>query len=115
MLICLVIKTLNPVVTELFIRRRKLNIPLVFFTQFYLVVPKIVRLTSTNYVIMKILNKRGLQQMAFNHSSVTDFKDFMNLHKKFTAKSHLFSIVDATLTLDNTLHFRKNLLEKYIS
>ena len=99
MLICLVIKTLNPVVTELFIRRRKLNIPLVFFTQFYLVVPKIVRLTSTNYVIMKILNKRGLQQMAFNHSSVTDFKDFMNLYIM-------------TLTLDNTLHFRKNLLEK---
>ena len=86
-----------------------------FFTEFYLAVPKNARLTSTNYVIMKILNKRGLQQMAFNHSSVTDFKDFMNLHKKFTAKSHLFSIVDATLTLDNTLHFRKNLLEKYIS
>ena len=36
-------KTLNPTVTELFIRGRKLNISLVFITQFYFAKPKNIR------------------------------------------------------------------------
>ena len=86
MLICLVIKKPNPIVTELFIRGRKLNISLVFITQSYLAVPKSIRLNSTHYLIMKIPNKRELQQMPFNHSSDIDFKDFMSLYKKCTAE-----------------------------
>ena len=39
---------------------------------------------------MKILNTRELTQIAFNHSLDIDFKDFMNLYKKYTAKSHAF-------------------------
>ena len=62
-------KKLNPVVTELFIRGRKLNISLVFITQSYFKVPKDVRLNSTHFFIIKIPNKRGLQQTALNHSS----------------------------------------------
>ena len=54
-------KKLNSVVTELFIRGRKLNISLVFITQSYFKVPKDVRLNSTHFFIMKIPNKRGLQ------------------------------------------------------
>ena len=53
----LINKRLNPVVTELFIRGGKLNISLVFITQSYFVVPKDIRLTSTQYFIMKIPNK----------------------------------------------------------
>ena len=49
---------LNPIVTELFIRDRKLNISIVFITQSYFKVPKDVRLNSTHFVIMKIPNKR---------------------------------------------------------
>ena len=64
-------KKLNPIVTELFIRGRKLNISLVFITQSYFAVPKYVRLSSTQYFAMKIPNKRELQHFAFNHSSVT--------------------------------------------
>ena len=60
-------KKLNPIVTELFIRGRKLNISLAFITQSYFVVPKNIRLNSTHYFIMKIPNKRELQQIAFNH------------------------------------------------
>ena len=60
-------KKLNPVVTELFIRDRKLNISIVFITQSYFKVPKDVRLNSTHYFIMKIPNKRQLQQIALNH------------------------------------------------
>ena len=68
-------KKLNPVVTELFIRDRKLNISNVFISQSYFKVPKDVRLNSTHFFIMKIPNKRELQQIALNHSSDTDFKD----------------------------------------
>ena len=55
---------LNPVVTELFITGRKLNISIVFITQSYFEVPKHVRLNSTHFFIMKIPNKRELQQTA---------------------------------------------------
>ena len=48
---------LNPIVTELFIRDRKLNIFLVFITQSYFKVPKDVRLNSTHFFIIKIPNK----------------------------------------------------------
>ena len=75
-------KKLNPIVTQLFIRGRKLNISLIFITQSYFTVPKNIRLNSTHYFIMKIPNKRELQQIALNHSSDTKyFKDFMNLYK----------------------------------
>ena len=53
-------KTLNPVVTELFITGRKLNISIVFISQSYFKVPKGVRLNSTQFFIMKIPNKREL-------------------------------------------------------
>ena len=61
-------KKLNLIVTELFIRGRKLKISLAFITQLYFKVPKDVRLNSTHYFIMKIPNKRELQQIALNHS-----------------------------------------------
>ena len=43
-------KKLNPVVTELFIRGRKLNISIVFITQSCFKVPKDVRLNSTHFL-----------------------------------------------------------------
>ena len=73
-------KKLNPVVTELFLRRRKLNICIVLITQSYFKVPKDVRLKSTHFFIMKIPNKRELQQIATNHSSDIDFKYFMRIY-----------------------------------
>ena len=78
---------LNPIVTEVFIRGRKLNIFIVFITQSYFKVPKDVRLNSTHFFIMKIPNKRELQQIALNHSSDIDFKYFIKIYKKYT-KDH---------------------------
>ena len=101
---------LNPIVTELFIRGRKLNISVVFITQSYFKVPKDVRLNSTQFLIMKIPNKRELQQIALNHSSDIDFKDFMNIYKKCTKEPYSFLVNDTTLPSDNPLRFRKNLL-----
>ena len=61
-------KNLNLVLTELSIRGRKLKISFVFITQSPFAAPKIIRLNSTHYFIMKIPNKRHFQQTAFNHS-----------------------------------------------
>ena len=61
-------KKRNSLVTELFIRGRKLNISIVFITKSNFSVPKKIRLNSTHYFIMKIPNIRALQQIAFNHS-----------------------------------------------
>ena len=68
-------KKLYPIVTELFIRGRKPNISLIFITKSYFAVPKDIRLNSTQYFLMKISNKRELQQFSYNHSSDIDFKD----------------------------------------
>ena len=98
-------KELNPVVAELFIRGGKLNISPVFIRQSYFAGPKNIRLNSTHYFIMKILNKRELQKIAFNHSSDIDFKDIINLYKRCTAKLYSFLVIDATLASDNLLRF----------
>ena len=71
---------LNPLVNELFIRGKKLNISLVFIIQSHFAVPKNIRLNSTYCFVMKIRKKRELQQIAFNHSSDINFQDFMNLY-----------------------------------
>ena len=97
--------------TELFLRGRKLNIFLLFITQSYFEVPKDFRLNSTHLFIMKIPNKRELQQTALNYSSDTYFKNFIKIYKKCTAESYSFSVNDATLPSDNPLGFRKNLLK----
>ena len=59
-------KKFQAVIRELFIRCRKLNISLVFITQSYFSVPKDVRFNSTHCLIMKINNKRELQNIAIN-------------------------------------------------
>ena len=60
-------KKLNSIVTELFIRGRKINISLIFITQSYFKVPKDVRLDTTHFFISKIPNRRQIQQIAINH------------------------------------------------
>ena len=102
-------KKLNSIVTELFIRCRKLNISLVFISQSYFKVPKDVRNNSTHFFIMKIPNKRELQQIATNHSSDINTKDFIKVYKKSTDKPYSFFVIDTTLSSDDPLRFRKNL------
>ena len=102
-------KKLNSIVTELFIRGRKLNISIVFIMQSYFKVPKNARLNTTHFLIMKISNKKELQQITINHSSDIDFKDFVKIYKKCTDAPYSFLVSDNTLTSDNSLRFRKNL------
>ena len=72
-------KRFQAIIKELFIRCRKLNISLVFITQSYFSVPKKVRLNLMHYLIMKIYNKRELQQIAIDHSSDIDYKDRLKI------------------------------------
>ena len=102
-------KELNSIVTELFIRGRKLDISLVFITQSYFKVPKDVRNNSTHFFIMKIPNKRELQQIAINHSSDISTGDFIEIYRKCTDKPYSFLVIDTTLPSNNRFRFRKNL------
>ena len=77
-------KKFKAIIRELFIRCRKLNISPVFMTQSYFFVPKDVRLNSRHYLIMKISNKRELQNIAINHSADIDYKDFMKIYRECT-------------------------------
>ena len=68
--------------------------------------PKDFRLNSSHYFIMKISNKRELQQNAINHSSDIDFKDFTKMYKKCTAETYSFLANNTTLPSDDPLRFR---------
>ena len=91
-------KKLNSIVTELFIRGGKLNIPIVFITQSYFKVPKDILKVVPHFFILKTLNKRELWQNALNHSSDT-------------VEPYYFLVNDTTIPSDNPLRFRENLLE----
>ena len=97
----------------MFVRGRKLNISLGFITQSYFKVPKDVRLNTTHFFISKIPNKRELQQIAINHSSDINTKDFANIYKKCTVETYSFLVNDTTLASNNPLRFRKNLFNIY--
>ena len=72
--------------------------------------PKTIRPNSTHSYTIKIPNKREIQQIASNHSSDIDFKDFIKLYKDYNREPYLFLVNDTTLSSDNPLRFRKNLL-----
>ena len=104
-------KKFQAIIKELFIRCRKQNISLVFITQSYFSVPKDVRLNSTHYLIMKINNKRELQNIAINHSADIDYQDFIKIYRECTKEPYNFLTIDTTLPSSNPLRFRKNLFD----
>ena len=103
-------KKFQAIVKELFIRCRKLNISLVFIRQSYFSFPKDMRLNSTHYLIMKINNKRELQNIAINHSADIDYKDFVKIYRECTRKPYSFLTIVTTLPESDPLRFRKNSL-----
>ena len=98
-------KKIQAVVKELFIRCRKLNISLVFISQSYFSVPKDVRLNSTHYLIMKISNKRELQNIAINHSANIYYKYFVKIYRECRKESYSFSTIVATVPACDPLRF----------
>ena len=107
-------KKLHPIVTEvteLFLRDKKLSISLVFISQSYFKVPKIIRLKGKHYFTMKIHKKKNLQKIS-NHLSDTEFEDFMKLYQDYAKEPFPFLVNhDTTLSLDNSLKSRKTYLK----
>ena len=91
-------KKLNPIVTELFIRGRKLNISLVFITQSYIAVPKNIRLNPTHYIVMNPPNKK---------ESLLHSKFHLIIHPILTFKVTMYY---KTILL--VIDFKKNLFER---
>ena len=92
-------KMFQSIIKELFIRCRKINISLVFITQSYFSAPKDVRLNSTHYFIMKINNKRELQNIAISYSADIDYKDFMKIYTECIKEPYNFLTIDLFDTL----------------
>ena len=86
-------KRFQAIIKELFIRCRKLNISLVFITQSYLSVPKDVRLNTIHYFIMKINNKRELQNISINHLADIDYQDFQKIYRECTKEPYNFLMI----------------------
>ena len=105
-------KKFQTIIKELFIRCRKLNISLACITQSYFSVPKDVRLNST-HLIMKINNKRELQNIAINHSADIDYQGFIKIYRECTKEPYNFLTIDNTLPASDPLRFRKKLFDSY--
>ena len=104
-------KNPDSVVTELFIRGKKLNISLVFITQSHFKIPKDVRLNTTHFFISKSPNRGELREIAINHSSDISTKDFTNIYIKCIVEPYSFFVNGTKLASDNPLRFRKLFLE----
>ena len=101
-------KRFQAILKELCIRCKKLNISLVLIT--VNVSPVFIFLFQRT-LVMKIHNQRELQQIAINHSADIDYKNLIKIYKKCTIKPYSFFVIDATLSANDPLRFRKNLLD----
>ena len=80
-------KKFQAIIKELFNRCRKLDISRLFITWSYFSVPKEVRLNSTHYLIIKIHNKRELQNITINHSTDIEYTFLKKIYSKCTSES----------------------------
>ena len=99
------------IIKELFIRSRKLNISIAFFTQSYFRTPKDARLNSTHYLLMKIQSKKELQNIAQDNSGDIGFKDFLKIYKDCANEPYSFMFIDTTLPNGDPMRFRKDISE----
>ena len=106
-------KKFQAIIKELFIRCRKLNISLIFITQSYFSVPKNVRLNSTHYLIVKINDKRELQNIAINRSADIDYQDFIKIYRGCTKELYNFLTIDTISPVRDPLRFRKKVFDSY--
>ena len=104
-------KNFPAIIKQSFIRCRKLNISLVFITQSYFSVPKDVRLNSSHYLIIKINNRKELQNTAIDHSADINYKYCMEIYRECTKEPFNFLTIDANLLVSNPVRFSKGLFD----
>ena len=66
------------------------------------------------YLIMKINNKRELQNIAINYSADIDYQDFIKIYWECTKEPYNSLAIDTTLPASNPLRFRKNLFDSFV-
>ena len=86
-------KKLNPIVTESFLRGRKLNISFVFFMQSYFAVLKNIRLNSTQYFVMKIPNKKNFNKLHLIIHQILNFRTLWIVMKSVLQTYILFRLL----------------------
>ena len=74
-------------------------------------VAKDVRLNSTHYLILKISNKKELQNITTIHSTDINYKDFIKIYRDCTKEPFNFLTIDPTLPASDPLRFKKKLFE----
>ena len=84
-----------------------------FINQSYFSVLKDVRLNSTYYLIIKINDKKELQNIAINHSAGIDCENFLKIYRECTKEPYSFLTIDTTLPASDPLRFRKKLFLSY--
>ena len=89
---------------------KKLTISLLSISQSYFKLPKTIRGNATHYFIMKKRNKKNFQQIATNHFSDVDLKDFMKLYKGSIKRTYSVLVNDKTLPSYNLVRLKKNVL-----
>ena len=103
-------KKFKRIIKELFYRAHKINVSIVFITQSYFRVSKDARLNSTNYILMKIGNKKELKRIAEEKSGYLDYKDFLKIFNYCTREPYSFILIDTRSTASVT--FKKKLMNQ---
>ena len=102
-------KNFKQIIKKLFYRARKINVSIVFITQFYFRALKDARLNSTHYILMKIGNKKELKRIAEEKSGHLEYKDFLEMYNYCIKKPYSFMTIDARPTA--TIPFKKKFNE----
>ena len=102
-------KNFKRIIKKLFYRARKINVSIVFITQFYFRALKDARLNSTHYILMKIGNKKELKRIAEEKSGHLEYKDFLEMYNYCIKKPYSFMTIDARPTA--TIPFKKKFNE----
>ena len=90
-------------VSDLFVRGRKNNISIVFISQSYYDIPKIIRLQSNYYLLTKISNKKELREIMKDHN----IPDFLEMYNRCMESPFNFFMIDLK-TNDPLLKYRRN-------
>ena len=65
-------------------------------------------------MIVKINNKRELQNIEINDSANIDYQDFMKIYRECTKEPYNVLTIDTTLPASDPLRFRKKLFDSYV-
>lgn len=99
-------------IEEYFIRSRKLNISVVYISQSYFKIPKIIR-SNVNYIILKKLSSsRDIALILTDYTLALDRDNIIKLYRDATNDKIDFLMIDID-NFDRNKIFRKNFTEFY--